>query len=29
MATLGVVLAPLAHRLLHKFHLDQNDDDDD
>lgn len=27
MATIGVVLAPLAHRLLHKFHLDQADDD--
>ncbi|HUH41147.1 MAG TPA: two pore domain potassium channel family protein, partial [Castellaniella sp.] len=25
MATLGVVLAPVAHRLLHKFHLDQGD----
>lgn len=24
MATLGVVLAPVAHRLLHKFHLDQD-----
>ncbi|MER1968010.1 two pore domain potassium channel family protein [Castellaniella sp. GW247-6E4] len=25
MATLGVVLAPVAHRLLHKFHLDGDD----
>jgi hypothetical protein len=22
---LGIVLAPLAHRLLHEFHLDQKD----
>lgn len=29
MATLGVVLAPLAHRLLHKFHLDQQEEQDD
>ncbi|GEM_PF-186319 len=27
MATLGVVLAPVAHRLLHKFHLDGGDED--
>lgn len=27
MATMGVVLAPLAHRLIHKFHLDQEDED--
>lgn len=25
MATLGVVLAPVAHRMLHLFHLDQED----
>jgi hypothetical protein len=23
MATLGMVLAPIAHRMLHKFHLDE------
>jgi len=27
MATLGVVLAPLAHRIIHKFHLDETGDD--
>lgn len=27
MATLGVVLAPLAHRIMHKFHLDEINDD--
>lgn len=27
VATLGLVLAPLAHRIIHKFHLDENDDD--
>jgi len=27
MATLGVVLAPLAHRIMHKFHLDETGDD--
>jgi len=26
MATLGLVLAPLAHRIIHKFHLDGDDD---
>lgn len=26
IATLGVALAPLAHRLLHKFHLDDLED---
>ncbi|MDY0310360.1 MAG: two pore domain potassium channel family protein [Castellaniella sp.] len=26
MATLGVVLAPIAHRIMHKFHLDETDD---
>ncbi|NLC35053.1 MAG: two pore domain potassium channel family protein [Alcaligenaceae bacterium] len=25
VATLGVVLAPIAHRVLHAFHLDDND----
>ncbi|MFT0532587.1 two pore domain potassium channel family protein [Castellaniella hirudinis] len=29
MATLGIVLAPVAHRLLHKLHLDENSDEDD
>ncbi|AEC19100.1 hypothetical protein PT7_0560 [Pusillimonas sp. T7-7] len=27
VATLGLVLAPLAHRIIHKFHLDENNDD--
>ncbi|MFA5489459.1 MAG: two pore domain potassium channel family protein [Candidimonas sp.] len=27
MATLGVVLAPIAHRIMHKFHLDDADED--
>ncbi len=27
VATLGLVLAPLAHRIIHKFHLDEQDDD--
>lgn len=26
MATLGVILAPIAHRLMHKFHLGEADD---
>ncbi|MGB3288301.1 MAG: two pore domain potassium channel family protein [Burkholderiaceae bacterium] len=26
VATLGLVLAPLAHRLIHKFHLDRDND---
>ncbi|CND64339.1 Uncharacterised protein [Yersinia frederiksenii] len=26
MTTLGLVLAPVAHRVLHKFHLDDNQD---
>lgn len=26
VATLGLVLAPLAHRLIHKFHLDSESD---
>ncbi len=25
LATLGLTLAPLAHRLIHKFHLDDDD----
>lgn len=25
MATLGVMLAPIAHRIMHKFHLDEAD----
>ncbi|WP_323012297.1 two pore domain potassium channel family protein [Castellaniella sp.] len=29
MATLGIVLAPLAHRVLHKLHLDERPDDDE
>ena len=28
MATLGMVLAPIAHRMLHKFHLDEKLDSD-
>ncbi|NYT86792.1 two pore domain potassium channel family protein [Pollutimonas harenae] len=27
VATLGLVLAPLAHRIIHKFHLDESDED--
>lgn len=26
VATLGLILAPVAHRMLHKFHLDQDQD---
>ena len=26
MATLGIVLAPVAHRIIHRFHLDDEDD---
>ncbi len=26
IGTLGIILAPLAHRILHKFHLDDNED---
>ena len=29
IGTLATVLAPIAHRLAHKFHLDDDDDDDD
>ncbi|MFA7437758.1 two pore domain potassium channel family protein [Castellaniella sp.] len=29
MATLGVILAPLAHRIMHKFHLDDVDTGED
>jgi len=25
MGTLGIILAPLAHRIIHKFHLDDDD----
>src|SRR5699024_6011297 len=25
VATLGIILAPLAHRIIHKFHLDDDD----
>lgn len=25
VATLGIILAPLAHRILHKFHLEEDD----
>ena len=25
IALMGIVLSPLAHRMLHKFHLDEND----
>lgn len=25
VATLGIILTPLAHRLVHKFHLDDDD----
>lgn len=26
IGTLGIILAPLAHRLIHKFHLDDDED---
>ncbi|SPU51257.1 two pore domain potassium channel family protein [Bordetella trematum] len=26
VATLGLILAPLAHRIMHKFHLDDDED---
>lgn len=26
IGTLGIILAPLAHRILHKFHLDDNEE---
>lgn len=29
MATLGVILAPIAHRIMHKFHLDEIGSDDE
>ena len=29
IAMVGIVLAPVAHRLLHKFHLEEKDDGDD
>ncbi|MFA5520373.1 MAG: two pore domain potassium channel family protein [Castellaniella sp.] len=25
VATLGIILAPVAHRIIHKFHLDEDD----
>lgn len=25
VATLGIILTPLAHRIIHKFHLDEDD----
>jgi hypothetical protein len=25
VGTLGIILAPLAHRIIHKFHLDEDD----
>ena len=25
IALIGIILAPVAHRVLHKFHLDEND----
>ncbi|CAM3668250.1 hypothetical protein ABE525_04820 [Pseudomonas wadenswilerensis] len=27
VATIGLILAPVAHRLLHRFHFDDADDD--
>ena len=27
IGTLGIILAPLAHRLIHKFHLDDDQDE--
>lgn len=29
VGTLGIILAPLAHRIIHKFHLDEDDSDND
>jgi hypothetical protein len=29
ISLMGIVLAPVAHRMLHKFHLDEKDLDDD
>lgn len=26
IGTLGIILAPLAHRIIHKFHLDDDQD---
>lgn len=28
VATLGLILAPIAHRMLHVFHLDDDDNND-
>lgn len=28
IAVLGIVLAPITHRMLHKFHIDENDIDE-
>lgn len=28
ISLMGIILAPVAHRMLHKFHLDENDLDD-
>ncbi|MDD2060628.1 superinfection exclusion B family protein [Pseudomonas sp. GD03860] len=27
VATIGLIFAPIAHRLLHRFHFDDSDDD--
>lgn len=27
VASIGLILAPVAHRLLHRFHFDESDDD--
>lgn len=27
VATIGLILAPVAHRILHRFHFDDSDDD--
>src|SRR5690625_152720 len=29
VTTLGIILAPLAHRIIHKFHLDSDQDQPD
>ena len=29
IASLATILAPIAHRLIHKFHLDEDDSEDD
>jgi len=28
IALMGIILAPVAHRVLHKFHIDEKDEDE-